>query len=254
MEASFVGAVAGIICLLVINKFRFEFTPFTLIMGMIAAIDGIAFTFFSFKALNSINISLYSVFSMLGGMALPFIQGIIFYNEKITVAKIVCVILICAALALTVTRGSKNKGYIYYIGVFVLNGMSGVISKLFNELPFPKTSAAGYAFWIAICIAVISGISWGILSGKKSPDEPKYTLIDFVVSASNGGMSRIANYLLVIALVHVDASLQYPAVTGGVMIVSTLICFFGNRKPNRKEILSVILAFAGTLALFVIPI
>ena len=75
-----------------------------------------------------------------------------------------------------------------------------------------------------------------------------------MVSASNGGMSRIANYLLVIALVHVDASLQYPAVTGGVMIVSTLICFFGNRKPNRKEILSVILAFAGTLALFVIPI
>ena len=110
MEASCVGSAAGLIILLIINGFQFEFTPFTLIMGLITAVNGIAFTFCSFKALDVINLSLFSLFSMLGGMALPFAQGIIFYGERVSVAKIVCVVFICAALSLTVTRGEKKRG------------------------------------------------------------------------------------------------------------------------------------------------
>ena len=191
---------------------------------------------------------------MLGGMVLPFVQGILFYDERMTVAKGVCVIFICAALALTVTRGQKKRGYFYYVGVFLLNGMSGVLSKLFNELPFEKTSAVGYSIWIAICTAVLSGIAWLILSRKKQPDEPRYMWRAGVISAVSGGVNRIANFLLVLALLHVDASVQYPMVTGGVMIVSTLICLFGERKPSKRELLSVGLAFLGMLALFIIPI
>ena len=257
IELSCIGAVAGLIILLIINGLKFEFTAFTLIMALIAATNAIAFTFFSFKALDVINLSLFSLFSMLGGMVLPFILGILFYGEDITIAKIVCVAFICAALALTVKRGEKKRGYIYYVGIFVLNGMSGVISKLFNELPFEKTSAAAYSMWIAACTVAISGTVWIILASKKSKDSenrPKYTLSALAISASGGGLNRIANFLLVIALAHVDASVQYPMVTGGVMIVSTLICFFGDRKPKKREIISIALAFVGTLALFVIPV
>ena len=64
----------------------------------------------------------------------------------------------------------------------------------------------------------------------------------------------MANFLLVIALAHVDASVQYPMVTGGTMIVSTLLSFFGDKKPNWKEILSIVFAFLGMLALFIIPV
>ena len=60
--------------------------------------------------------------------------------------------------------------------------------------------------------------------------------------------------ILVIALAHVDASVQYPMVTGGVMIVSTLISFFGEDKPSKKELLSILVAFIGLTLLFVIPI
>ena len=254
MESAFVGSVAGLVFLLIINKFLFEFTPFTLIMGMVAAINGLLFTFCSFKALGSINLSMYSLFSMLGGMLLPFFQGILFYGEKITVAKVVCVVLICVSLALTVTRGKGKKGYIYYAGVFVLNGMSGVLTKLYNELPYEKTSAAGYTFWIAACTLVLSGVIWLLLSIKSKKNENRYTFKDLAIGAGNGGLSRIANFLLVIALTRVDTSVQYPAVTGGVIIASTLICFFSDRKPSRRELISVILAFAGTLALFAIPV
>lgn len=256
MESAFIGSATGLIILFIINGFRFEFAPFTLIMGIISAVNGILFTFCSFKALGSINLSMYSLFSMLGGMLLPFFQGIIFYDEKITVAKIVCVALICVSLALTVTRGGGKKGYIYYVGVFVLNGMSGVLTKLYNELPYEKTSAAGYSVWISICTLVLSGLIWLFLSLKRNRknNEKRFSFIDLAIGAGNGGLNKIANFLLVIALTKVDTSVQYPAVTGGVMIASTLICFFSDRKPSRKELISVILAFAGTLALFAIPV
>ena len=64
--------------LVIINGFRLEFTPFTFVIALLAAINSIVFVFCSIKALDSINLSLYSLFSMLGGMVLPFLQGIFF--------------------------------------------------------------------------------------------------------------------------------------------------------------------------------
>ena len=131
--------------------------------------------------------------------------------------------------------------------------MSGVLTKLYNELPFDKASSAGYSIWMAICTMVGAGILWLVLFGKKKGERP-YTWKAGAVCAVHGGLGKVANFLLVIALLHVDASAQYPLVTGGVMIVSTLICFFGDRKPSKREIASIAVAFAGTLALFLIPV
>ena len=253
LEASFVGSLAGLAVLIIINGFRFELTPFTLVMALLAALNSFGFTFCSFRALEVINLSLFSLFSMLGGMALPFVQGIVFYHEEITVAKVVCFAFICAALLMTVSRSDKRKGTVYYIGIFVLNGMSGVLSKIFTEAPFPKTNAASYSIWIAVCTAAISGALLFLFFRGKGTEKP-YTWRAGGICALHGSVGKIANFVLMIALTHVDASAQYPLVTGGVMIVSTLICFFGDRKPSKKEIFSVILAFLGMLALFVIPI
>ena len=252
MESSFIGSVAGLAVLLAVSRFDFQATPFTLLIALFSALTGIGFTFCSFKALDSANLSLYSLFSMLGGMILPFFQGILFYGEKITISKIVCVIFVCIALALTVSCDKKKKGTVYYIGVFVLNGMVGVLSKIFTSAPLEKTSAEWFSIWIAVFTAGISGALWLFFFRKKSMS--KYTWQAFGVSSLNGAINRIANFLLVIALVHIDASIQYPMVTGGVIIVSTLICFFGKNKPSKKEILSVISAFFGMLALFLIKI
>lgn len=253
LQFSLVGSLAGLAVLLAVNKFRLEFTPFTLIMAILTCAVGFGFTFCSFKALGAINLSLYSLFSMLGGMVLPFVQGIVFYNESMSLAKAVCLVLICAALVLTVERGERKRGTVYYIGIFVLNGMSGVLSKLFASAPFSKTSAAGYSVLTALCTVVISAILLLLFFGKKD-ETPKQSLPDIGLGAAYGAFNRVANFLLVTALAHVDASVQYPLVTGGVMIVSTLICFFGKNKPSKKELLSVIIAFIGMLALFFIPI
>ncbi len=253
LEFTLVSSFSGLIILLMLNGLKLECTPFTLIMALLSSLNGFAFTFCGFKALNHINLSLYSLFSMLGGMTLPFVQGIAFYYEEITLAKLVCFVLITIALILTIDKGERKKGYIYYIGIFVLNGMSGVISKIYTSAQLPKASAAGYSILISICSFVLSLVFLFVLSSKKH-NAPKLTLSSSIVSSLCGILNKIANYILVLALLHVDASVQYPMVTGGVMIVSTLICFFGDKKPSKKELVSVSVAFLGMLALFIIPV
>ena len=266
MESTCIGSLAGLAVLLLLDGFAFEFTPFTLLMASLAALNGMAFAFCTFKALDYINLSLFSLFAMLGGMMLPFLQGIIFYNERVTVAKIICVIFICAALACTVQKGDKSKGTVFYVGIFLLNGMAGVISKLFTSSELPKASAAGYSVWIAIMTMLLSGVAWLALSvsdkrrilEKNSSGgncvSKKVILQSCGIGAAYGIVNKVANFLLLIALLHVDASVQYPMVTGGTMIVSTLISCFGDKKPSKKEIISVGIAFAGMLALFLIPV
>ena len=254
MEASFIGSLAGLVFLLIINSFKFEFTFFTFVMALLASLNGLAFTFCTFRALDSVNLSLFSLFSMLGGMMLPFLQGILFYGEAVTVAKVAAVVLICISLSLSVDRKGKGGGLIYCIGIFIFNGMSGVLTKLFNTLPFERTSAAGYSIWGGIITVLLSGSVWLILNHReKAQAGAKFSPKACAVGAATGAINKVANFILVLALVHVDASIQYPAVTGGVIIVSTLICLFGDKRPSRRELISVAIAFLGTLFLFVIP-
>lgn len=249
IEFTFYSSIMGLLVLLIINKFHFEFTFFTLIMATISSINALAFGFCSFKALEKINLSLFSLFSMLGGMVLPFFQGIIFYNEKITVAKIVCVCFITVALLLSIKKSDKTGGTIYYILIFVLNGMSGVISKIFTSAPYEKTSASGYSVLSALTTVILALVILLLLKQKLVLP----TVKQLFASAGSGILNRIANLILVISLMHVDTSVQYPMVTGGVMICSTVICLFTKRKPTTKDIIQVILAFLGMLCLAVIP-
>ena len=265
MEATCIGAIAGLVILFIVSGFSFEFTGFTLLMAFLASLNSIAFAYCSFKALDYINLSLFSLFAMLGGMVLPFLQGILFYSERLTLAKGACVLFISIALALTAEKGEKKNGAPFYVGVFLLNGMAGVLSKIFTASNLPKTSSVGYSIWISITTALLSGILWLSLSlSKKHNPSSKESinnvgsktnrLLSYGIGAMSGAINRVANFLLVFALLYVEVSVQFPMVTGGTMIVSTLLCFLGDKKPNKKEILSVLLAFIGTLLLFIIPI
>ncbi len=252
LQYTLLSSAAGFAVLFAANGFTLRFTPFTVVMALAWAANSMLFSYFGFKALGYINLSLYSVFSMLGGMMLPFLQGILFYGESVTAAKVICFLLLCAALALTVRKGKAKKGTPFYLGIFVLNGMSGVITKLFTASNLEKASATDYSVWAALCGVFLSAVLLLLVSRREKPD--KLTLPVAALISANGVINKVANLLLVMALAHVDASVQYPMVTGGVMIVSTLLCFFGRNKPSRREIASVLVAFAGLLLLFLLPV
>lgn len=238
------SSLAGLVILLIINGFRIEYTHFSMLMACITALDSIGYTYFSLKSLGRINLSLYSMFAMLGGMVLPFLAGI-GYGEELSAGKIICFVLIVVSLLLTVKKGEKKSGYIYYMGVFVLNGLSGVLSTVFQNSSYEKTSEAGYSILISVATFVISACFLPFVSseGKRLTKKAVFSMGGY------GVLCRVANYLLLIALAHIPASAQYPFVTGGVMIISTVICFFTPDKPSKREILGVAVSFVALLIL-----
>lgn len=241
------SSATGLLALLVINGFKFEFTPFSLGIAVLAAIDFMGYSFFSLKSLGRINLSLYSVFAMLGGMALPFLTGIIFYNEELTAIKLISFALIVLSLFLTVEKDGNKSGYKYYAGVFILNGLSGVISTIFQKAPFEKTSEAGFSVLTVLVILVISLI---FLPLTKTQGK-KLTLKAAVSMSVYGIISRVANFFLLLSLAHIPASAQYPFVTGGVMAVSTVICCFTDNKPKKRELIAVAVSFAALVILMI---
>lgn len=244
---TFLSSLAGLFCLLVINKFNISYTPFTLIMSFLASLNILLYNYCSLKAFEHINLSLYSLFAMLGGMVLPFITGILFYGEPLTIGNTICLVLITIALALTVGKGSakSKKATIYYAGVFVLNGMAGVISKAYQSADYTKCNEAVYSIWAAIFGVLTAGIILLALRKKLPKISPKALFY----TTGYGAINKIANFLLLIALAVLPASVQYPFVTGGVMIVSTAISIITKQKPSKKELISVLLSFIGILAL-----
>ncbi len=247
---TFYSSLVGLICLLAINKFRIDVTPFTLIMGLASSLNILAYNYCSLKAFEHINLSLYSLFAMLGGMVLPFVAGIVFYGEPLTIGNTICLTLITVALVITVGKGDKHKkiATLYYAGVFILNGMAGVISKIYASSDYNKCNEAVYSIWVAFFGALTAGIVL-LAMRKKLPKIPKKA---YLYTAGYGAINKLANYLLLIALAVLPASVQYPFVTGGVMIVSTAISLITGQKPSKKELIAVALSFIGILALVII--
>lgn len=252
MEATavsgFGGAVFGLLAMFLVNGFVLEYSHFAMLMAGIQTINGLLFKFCSMKSLGKINLSLYSIFSMLGGMALPFAAGILFFDEELTPGKCICILLLSLAFILTLkkdTSQSGPSGKIYYIGVFVFNGMSGVISKIYYAAPYERISAAGYS----ILASLLSMAAYLVMLLYLKPGMKKLNTKSLVGILGSGVLNKAANWLMLIALVYVPASAQYPFITGGTMIVSTILSCFTQDKPSKREFLSVLISMVGVIAL-----
>ena len=256
LQYTFISGALSLAIFLAMNGFRFECTPFIAVMGLLSALNSFGFSFCSFKSLGLINLSLYSIFSMLGGMLLPFLQGILFYGEPVTVANLLAVVLIIGALLLTVEKGGNSRGgTLYYLGVFILNGMAGVLAKIYNTAPFdkgdPALAAVSYSVVSGFISLAVSGLLILYFLDRQKEAVPKNSLKCNLIAGTGGIINRIANYLLMIALMFVPSSVQYPMVTGGVMIVSTLACFIMKTRPSKRELISVAVAFVALIILII---
>ena len=249
---SALSACEGIVILFPMNGFRFEIAPFPLLMAACTAVNGILLMFCGLKTLGRANLSLYSLFMMLGGMALPSVMGVLFFDEGWHWAKGVCYLLLIAALAVTVEKGTQKGGYFYFFGAFVLNGMSGVIAKIYTHFSgeTPQISTEGYSLLSAACTLILAG-TLALISFFSAKKRPPLAAVFF--GLGSGGLNQFANFLLLVAISHVPASVQYPMVTGGTMIVSTVIAAFSENKPTKKQWLAVFLSLLGTLVLLAVP-
>lgn len=71
---SFYKSLVIIVVMTCVAGFRLQITVFSLFFAVIYAVISVAMVYFSIRAFEAANLSVYSVFSMLGGMLLPFLR------------------------------------------------------------------------------------------------------------------------------------------------------------------------------------
>lgn len=81
---SFLFGIFETVIFFAANGFKLNFTPFTCIMGTAASVLAMTYIMLGFYIMKSESVAYYTLFVMTGGMALPYLWGLLFLNEEFT--------------------------------------------------------------------------------------------------------------------------------------------------------------------------
>lgn len=244
MTFSLYTSAISFVILLVLGGFRLHITWFSLLIAVLYAAVCLLSSYAGLKAFGTANLSVYSIFMMLGGMLLPFAYGILFANETFTFAKAMSILLICTAVGCSFEKGTGGKNaYRFYAAIFVLNGLVGVLSKI--HLSVPALAVDSYSFMATIQLALlVMCLLYCLFTGQGlQMQSGKLYLCLSGYAFCNG----IGNLFCQIALTSLPASVQYPIITGGVMVFSTLISLVRREPIGGKTYFAAALACLSTV-------
>ena len=246
------NAVNGLLTAVIffaLSGFKIEFSLFSVILAFGMALFGMTYSILSFQILKSSGMAIYSIFLMSGGMLLPYLFGVLFLDEPLTVWRIVGVVLILAAVLLT-NRARLERSVTFVllcVAVFVLNGFVSILSKCHqihtvyetvDSMAFVMYSGLGKFFFSAVALACRRG-------GRKPAFAAKSTPWLVLGSALIGGVSYAFQLIGAKAL---PATVLYPLVTGGCIVFSALAeKLYFKAKLSPFQWASIALCFLGTV-------
>lgn len=225
---------------------RLAFSGFSAALAAVKAVTGLLYVYCSLKVFGQANLSVYSVFAMLGGMLLPFLYGVL-GGEPLSAGKAACCILVAAALAVTVRGGkSGKKAVFYYAAVFVLNGLSGVLAAV-HTAGAAAVDSTGFMAWSSLLQMLFSLLLLAVTPGAslKIPGKAGLSVAGYALCCGMG------NLMLLVALSHLPASVQYPFVTGGVLFFSTAVSVLRREKTGPRELLAAGLGLGAAILIAV---
>lgn len=250
------NAILGVfsaIKFLVINKFHIECSAFSLLMAAIFATVLVLYIIIGFKIMEKGNMALYTLFLMSGGMTVPYIWGVLFLNEELTILRTIGLVVIIVAIIISNSGTGKpdKKQILMCIAIFILNGISSVVSKHHQINPVSEmVTPTDFVFLVGIFKAVICSCfllvfknKFKVQDGNKLDIKP-LLLIIFLASLTDG----LTYMLQLIGASSLPATVLYPLVTGGCIILTPIAGMLVFReKPSTRQWISVALCFVGTL-------
>ena len=231
-----------------LSGFRAEWSGFSLILALSMSLCGLSYSLLSFQVLKTGGMALYSTFLMSGSMLLPYVFGVLFLDEKLTVLRVIGVAAVLLGVILSNMRREKlsKKLLALCCAVFVLNGCVSILSKYHQiSTDHVTVSSSAFAMYAGLGKFVFSAIALLFLRPEKAPLQKKASVAVVAGAAVIGGVSYL---LQLIGARTLPATVLYPMVTGGSIIFSAIAgCVFFKERLSRQQFLSIILCFIGTL-------
>jgi drug/metabolite transporter (DMT)-like permease len=232
-----------------LSGFKLQFSLFSLIMAFLMSLLCMLYSIIGFKILRKGNMSLYSLFLMSGGMLLPYIFGILFLQEPLTLLRILGILFILAAVYLSNPAKCKldKSQLILCVIIFIMNGFVSIISKCHQiNITFAPVDNTSFVMYSGICKCIMS--SFALLFCKST--ETKYSFAtrkSIYIILGAACISGISYTLQLMGAKALPASVLYPLITGGSIIFSTLCGkLLFKEKVSKFQVISVALCFIGT--------
>lgn len=241
-----------------IGGFTFPVSGYSVWMAFLISALSMTYTLVGFRILRAGSMALYSLFLMTGGMALPYVWGLLFLDEPFSWVRTAGLLLLICAVALSNLPSKKNRLNLWLllgcVAVFILNGFVSVVSKLHQiNTEYLSVDTTHFVMLGGICKCFLSGIAYlcaTFYKHQKAKTIPKTPLSRsllplIALSAVIGGVSYL---LQLIGAKNLPATVLYPFITGGSMICSSIVgivCF--KEKISRRLAFCILLCFMGTL-------
>ena len=254
--------LVGALQYLLVGGFRVEISPVSLIWAVLMALTMLPYYVVGIQVLSLGSLAIYSMFMMLGGMLVPFFYGILFLDEAVSWGKItgavlltVFIVLQAASQPATGKKAAGWKRYLFFalcLVIFFVNGLTCVIAKA-HQISVGSVDEVSFTVLSCGLTALLSALLLPFAFQKdraKAAEEVKqmFRWKPLLLMVCIGIAGYTGNFLHLIAAGNVPASVQFPLVSGGVIVLSALVsAFLFREKLSAREWLSVAGAFVSTV-------
>lgn len=131
----------------------------------------------------------------------------------------------------------------YYLAVFFFNGMMGVISKIHQSNTEQCTDSRSFLVMTYAGVFIVALVWYFMRNSELTLLTPKESAYSLGYALCNG----LAEMFCLIALTKLQASVQYPIITGGVILFSTIFSFVVEKHRGFKSICSAAIAIFASI-------
>ena len=246
--------------------------PTAWLWGSIYAVCGVVCGACTILALKHGSVAAITVYTLLGGMVLPFLYGVLALGEQPSVWRYIGTAILIVSILPPLLMNSKPAGgekrslrsritfTVCVILIFLTNGGVSVVTTasqrdeamqaVMNETDFLLVTAI---LRVVLAAAIIVALSLrqrrSLMPTDAHTDKPATLAvlgllagIILVYSAFNG----IGNFFNLACAKTMDASLQFPIISAACITLSALwALLFFREKPSKGDLIGIVLSLAG---------
>lgn len=227
-------AVIGTILFLVLGLMSgFSWHLETMLFGLFYGISLCISMHTGFKALSIGPMALTSIIASFS-LIIPFLFGIILWNETLTLLKFSGIILLLLSIFLINAKkesGFSAKWLFYALVTLLSNGFCSVIQKM-HQIKFPTLYRTEFMFWALLCVSIILTITYNTKRNGKVKFE--FSLLGIASGIAN----CCANFIVLFLSATENASVLFPiiAVANIITVWVIGILFFKERLKVLQAI------------------
>lgn len=256
LSFSLVRSIFALIFFLILSSFNLTFSKSAFLFAFIYSISSIICSVSSVLAMDLGSLGKVSMFMLSGGLILPFIAGILVWNEELSLMKLLGSLIIIIAFILPNIDKDKSKNKISFIllcaVIFLTNGFVSISSKA-AEVAKDRVPTNNFLFLASLITLVFTSLILGFLSLKKEKLAPFKFKTSFLIPIGLYAlMNSIGNIFSLRASRRLDASFQFPILSAAIVVLTVLLAFIVfKEKPSKKDFVALLLNVAG-IVLFII--